>query len=53
MVENEKRQAWVTPNLEQIEMVDTSILSGGCDHNTGSKGMMEAENPSNNCSVGS
>lgn len=53
MADNENRQVWVTPNLEQIEMVDTSVVTGGCSNDTGSKGMMEAENPTMNCSVGS
>lgn len=47
---------WVTPELEQIEMVDTSNLSGGCmpmDPPPGSKQMTGNENPTNNCSTGS
>ena len=54
MADHESRQVWVTPELEQIEMVDTSVVTGTCPGgDTGSKGMMQAENPDGNCSVGS
>lgn len=54
MADNECKQVWVTPELEQIEMVDTASVTNTCPGGTpGSKGMMEAENPDGNCSVGS
>jgi len=56
MAENQSRQVWVTPELEQIEMVNTATVTGTCQGGggtPGSKGMMEAENPDGNCSVGS
>ena len=47
---------WVTPELEQIEMVDTATFTAGCMPTgmlPGSKTMAGEENPTNNCSIGS
>lgn len=53
IMDNNKKE-WVRPELEQIDMVDTSVILQECATTmmTGSKGMTAAEMP-DTCSVAS